>query len=298
MTDTDYKPPEKKRELVIVTGLSGAGKSTALRCLDDQGYFCLDNLPPPLIKAFIDLYETRDQAVQGLAVCCDIRAGQHLSSLRENIDELRKLGFEVKVIFLDCSEEILIRRYQTERRTHPLAQLGFTLEKALELEYDRFKVIRDLATVTIDTTSLKPSQLRDRILSYLAGSDSLSVLSFTVMSFGYKYGAPIDCDYIFDVRFLPNPFYIEQLRSKTGLDQDVYDFVFADPKAKEFTKTVFELLSLTMDGFTKLHKYRITVGIGCTGGKHRSVAVASALKELLKHAGHSTLIVNRDIDKD
>jgi UPF0042 nucleotide-binding protein len=280
--------------LVILTGMSGAGKSTALRCFEDLGYFCIDNLPPGLISTFLKLYDQTPHSAPGVAVVSDIRSGELFEDFAGTIAQLRAEGVEYELILIDCDEDELIRRYKTTRRTPPLGG-QLRLEDALAAERKRLAPVKELATLRIDTSQLSPEQLRQRVLGIFSGDGDGGGLSVTLLSFGFKHGAPADADFVIDARWLPNPFYVDGLRELTGNDEEVFDFVMRDPSAAQFTDKVAEALLLAFERYPEVAKYSALVAVGCTGGHHRSVSLVNYLESLLRKAGVRVAIQHRDI---
>lgn len=288
--------PPQERRLVILTGMSGAGKSTALKTFEDLGYYCLDNLPPTLIGTFIDLYEQAVTEAGGIAVVCDIRSGTLFARLPEEVALLTEMGRKPEIVFLDCEDDHLVSRCREGRRVHPLG-IGLRIEEAVRLEREQLGPIKDLATHIIDTTDLTVQQLRARVLGLYGGEISMGRLSVTVLSFGFKFGIPADADFLFDTRFLPNPFYVEDLRPLSGNDQPVVDFVMSNHHAQRLTGHIVNLLSEALPLYVEVHKLYSVVAIGCTGGRHRSVAIANAVTEQLRQQGMRCVVQHRDLDR-
>jgi UPF0042 nucleotide-binding protein len=284
----------KGTPLVIITGMSGAGKSTALRCFEDLGYFCVDNLPPALIGTFYRLSSRGGEHDKGITVGCDVRSGALFGDFDEALAKMRDDGLSVRVIFLDCGDDELISRFQESRRAHPLSNLpaeGVAKERVL------MAPIKSAADEVIDTSELSAAQLRDEIFALFAGGGAMSVTTVTLVSFGYRFGIPTDCDFVFDVRFLPNPFYESELQDLTGTDKRVFDYVMSDPKAAKFADGVYDLISVALPGFAELKKLNLAAAFGCTGGQHRSVAMAEYLRGKFTAAGVRALVVHRDTGK-
>jgi UPF0042 nucleotide-binding protein len=280
--------------LVILTGMSGAGKSTALRTFEDLGYYCIDNLPPTLIETFLQLYSQAAGSQRGITIVCDVRSGELFSHLREAIGLLADKGHNPEVIFFDCADDVLISRYSEARRNPPLG-LGMRLEEAVRMERELLEPLRDVATVSIDTSDLSAKLLRERILGLygtLEGDDKVSV---TVLSFGFKYGLPTDADFVFDTRFLPNPFYVESLRPQTGNDAAVARYVMEQPLALDYLAQIHRLLQFALPHYTDVHKHYAVVALGCTGGRHRSVALANELTRRMQDDGLRCIVQHRDI---
>jgi RNase adapter protein RapZ len=282
--------------LVILTGMSGAGKSTALRTFEDLGYYCLDNLPPTLIEPFIQLYRQAVPHSGGVAVVCDVRSGSMFAHFRDAIRMLTEKGHGPEIIFFDCEDDRLVARFTEARRSHPLG-LALRIEDAVHLEREQITPLKELASQVIDTTDLSVQQLRQRILGLYTAGELQSRLSVTVLSFGFKFGLPADADFLFDTRFLPNPFYVEDLREHTGNDPLVANYVLSSPGALEFLEHAVSLLMHVLPRYADVHKLYATIAVGCTGGKHRSVVIANELDKLIRCAGIRCLVQHRDIDR-
>ncbi|PSR27257.1 MAG: RNase adapter RapZ [Sulfobacillus thermosulfidooxidans] len=280
--------------LVIITGLSGAGRSEAMRVFEDLGYFCVDNLPPNLISKFAELLQ-KSPEVQGAALVMDIRGGVFFSELQGSLNELDASQLPYQILYLEADEETLIRRYKMSRRRHPLETQG-RLVDALRKEKEALRELRGKADVIIDTSGLTALQLRQRISDVFRLDGIQSLFQVRLVSFGFKHGLPKDADLVFDVRYLPNPYYVEELRSKTGNDEEVDQYVMRFPQAKETLDKLANLLDFLIPQFQQEGKPQVTIGIGCTGGQHRSVVFANRLKDLLTQAGHQALVEHRDLD--
>lgn len=284
-------------EFLIVTGLSGAGKSRAVDALEDIGFYCVDNIPPKLIPTFYDLCEKAGNTFSRVAVVTDIRGGDMFSSLFETLDDLKNENKPYRILFLDANDFVLINRFKETRRKHPLAEnnLG-SLEQAVKLERGILRPVREKADYIIDTSFLSPSQLKERISNLFLG-DSSQALMVHCVSFGFKYGLPTEADLVFDVRCLPNPFYIEELKHLTGLDEPVYSYVMKWEQTKGFVQRMIGLIDYTLPLYCDEGKSQLVIAIGCTGGKHRSVALAQLLYDHLLQNGHRTSVNHRDIRK-
>ena len=265
---------------VIVTGMSGGGKSTALKMLEDIGFYCVDNLPVSLLDKFAELIVQPGTEVSKVALGLDVRAGESLKSLPAVLDSLNEKNINVDVIFLEASEPALIRRYKETRRIHPLSPEG-RVEVGVEKERKLLKEIRKRATYVIDTTNLLTRELKAQIDGIFAKDKAYNNLMVTVLSFGFKYGIPVDADLVFDVRFLPNPYYIEELKNKTGLDNEIRDYVMQFDEAGVFLDKLQDMLEFLIPNYIKEGKTSLVVAIGCTGGKHRSVTLAEGIKSRL-----------------
>jgi len=285
---------KENRKLVIVTGLSGAGKTQTIRCLEDLGYFCVDNLPPGLIPKFASLLDEDDEQLRHVALVMDIRGGRFFGGLVEALDFLENKGILYDILFLDAADEILVRRYKETRRRHPMSQTGSILEGILE-ERKRLEEMRGRADKIIDTSGLIPQQLRTK-LKEIYGDNIDSRMLITLLSFGFKYGIPLDADLIIDVRFLPNPHYIEHLRPKTGIEAEVWEYVMQSPATKTFLSKFSDMLEFLLPYYVKEGKSHLVVAVGCTGGHHRSVAIARELACRLPQE-YKVDVRHRDIER-
>jgi RNase adapter protein RapZ len=283
---------------VIVTGLSGAGKTQAIRSFEDLGYFCVDNLPPTLIPKFAEACFQTDGKIDKVALVMDIRGGTFFDALFESLKYLKEQQYNYEILYLDASDEVLIKRFKESRRKHPLAPDGRVL-KGIALERNRLREVRDRADNIIDTSKLSNRELREKIDSIYGEAGQIEIeLMVTVLSFGFKYGIPVDSDLVFDVRFLPNPFYIPELKSFSGLDKPVKDYVLQHNETKQFIEKLNDMLVFLIPNYVKEGKRQLIVSIGCTGGRHRSVAIANAMYELLKDSGEKVTVEHRDINED
>lgn len=279
---------------VIITGVSGAGKSLAVNALEDIGFYCVDNMPPALIPKFAQICMQTDGKITNVAIVTDVRGGLLFNSLFDGLDELKKQGEDYKILFLDANDDVLIRRYKETRRIHPLSQNGATISEALRLERDILKPARERADYIIDTTKLTPAQLKERISVLFLGNDERSLI-VNCMSFGFKFGLPSEADLVFDVRCLPNPFYVEELKHLTGLDAPVRRYVMEAPQTKGFVVRMFDMIDYLYPLYCKEGKSQLVVAIGCTGGHHRSVSLADELYRHLLEKGIRTSVSHRDI---
>lgn len=283
-------------KLVIVTGISGGGKSTVLKILEDYGYFCVDNLIPALLIPFIKLISSQFSMI---AVVVDTRGGSFFTELNKELDLLKKQELTYKVIFLDASDESLIKRYSETRRRHPLLSEESALLDSVQMERSMLEEIKNNADEIIDTSNLTIGQLKGVVSNNLIDKKlSSSSMRISIMSFGYKYGLPIDADLVFDVRFLPNPHYIAELKAKTGLDQDVRDYVFNKDVTQNFLNKFLDFVTYLVPHYKEEGKSILTVAIGCTGGRHRSVAIASKLAQELTEKGYYVMERHRDISRN
>jgi len=283
---------------VIVTGLSGAGKTQAIRNLEDLGFFCVDNLPPTLIPKFAEACYQTDGKIDKIALVIDIRGGQFFDDIFESLNYLQKQGYKYEILFLDASDEVLIKRFKESRRKHPLAPDGRILNGIL-MERNRLREIKDRSDNIIDTSKLATRELREEITRIYSEEGQMETqLIITVLSFGFKYGIPVDSDLVFDVRFLPNPFYISELKKHSGRDKIVVDYIMNFKETVEFIDKLEDMLEFLIPNYLKEGKRQLIVSIGCTGGRHRSVTIANTIYNRLKDNGHRVNIDHRDIEED
>ncbi len=285
-------------KFMIVTGMSGAGKSTALKMLEDIGYFCVDNLPIALIEKFVELAEVSDSELQKVAVGIDIRSGQLLGDLKGVLDRQRKAGKQIGILYLDCEDEVLVKRYKETRRAHPLAGVE-RVERGIQEERRRLAFLKKKADYIIDTSNMLTRELKAELEKIFVQNQDYKNLFITILSFGFKYGIPTDSDLVFDVRFLPNPYYVEGLRKKTGNDKEVQDYVMQYKEAGQFLDKLEDMVRFLIPNYIAEGKAQLVISVGCTGGKHRSVTLANALFERLRHEqSFGIKIEHRDIGKD
>ncbi len=284
-------------EFVILSGLSGAGKSQALDSFEDAGYFCVDNLPPELVPTLVDLFRREGSKVDRVAIVSDVRGGVYFEQTEHLLDELRERGVDYTLIFLEASNEALVRRFKESRRRHPLAGGGSVIEDIRE-ERRRLAGLRERAHVVIDTSTLNIHQLKAQLNADVIRHGRRSTIVFAIVSFGYKYGIPIDADLLFDVRFLPNPHYDLRLRPLTGLDDAVKDYVLASSGTAEYLERLYALLDFLFPRYAAEGKAHLTIGVGCTGGRHRSVTIAEAIAERYQKQGYYTVTRHRDVTRD
>jgi UPF0042 nucleotide-binding protein len=296
MTVPPSSPPSPPLELAVITGLSGAGRSTAAKCLEDLGWFVVDNLPPSLIAAVVDLAGRSNGSVDRVAVVVDVRSRGFSSDLQESLDAVDRTGLQPRVLFLEASDEALVRRFDGVRRPHPLQGDG-RLVDGISRERDLLRDVRGAADLVIDTGVLNVHELRAKIADAFEGP-AAAVLHMTVVSFGYKYGIPVDADIIADCRLIPNPHWVPELRPLTGLDAPVRDYVFAQDGAMEFVDAYASLLQRYEKGYVAEGKHYATVAVGCTGGKHRSVAISAELASRLLDDGVDVTLVHRDLGRE
>lgn len=284
---------------VIVTGMSGAGKSTALKMLEDMEYFCVDNLPVPLIEKFIQLIRDGGPGeIERVAVGIDVRSGKSLDELESVLENIKYPGTKVEILFLDADDRALVKRYKETRRSHPLAGSG-RVDEGIRRERERLKDLKQYADYILDTSKLLTRELKEELEKIFVDNRNFKNLMVTVLSFGFKYGIPQDADLVFDVRFLPNPYYIEQLRPLSGNDQPVRDYVMGFDLANEFSDKLEDMIRFLIPNYIAEGKTQLVIGVGCTGGKHRSVTLANELyRRLEKSEEYGLRIEHRDIEKD
>ena len=284
----------ERPHIIVVTGLSGAGRSTALRVLEDAGFFCVDNLPPGLAPALIDLVE-REGKLERIGLGIDVRTGAFLSGAEETLSELEALGHRVQVIFLDCADDVLVRRFSETRRPHALSRTG-DLHGAISRERERLAGLRARADAVIDTTEFSVHDLRHRLIDYIGRDSDRPSMVVRLLSFGFKYAIPVDADLVFDLRFLPNPHFVDALRPKTGMDPEVSAYVMSSPETQKLLGHLRPLLDYVLPQYAREGKAYLTVAVGCTGGRHRSVAMA---EELGRQFGslHEVVVSHRDAQR-
>jgi RNase adapter protein RapZ len=297
---TTARPATKSSidDFVVITGFSGAGKSQAMACFEDAGYFCVDNLPPEMIASLAELFAHEGSKVERAAVVCDVRGGTYFEGLAEVLEELEARGTPHRLLFLEASEDVLLDRYKETRRRHPLAE-GGQVSSAIEQERMLLEPLKERADVAIDTSDLSASRLRKVVADKMLPHDGmLGKMAVTFMTYGFKHGTPRDADLLFDVRFLPNPHYEDKLRDLTGLDEPVREYVQNSDGLNDFYDRLIPLLDYLLPSYVREGKAHLTVGVGCTGGRHRSVVIAEHLAEV--YAGRDEYmvdVVHRDVDK-
>ena len=283
---------------VIVTGMSGAGKSTALKMLEDMGYFCVDNLPIPLLPGFVQMLQNTDTEMKKVALGLDVRSGQDLSGLKENLEAMDRDRIGYEILFLDANDAVLVKRYKETRRQHPLSGSG-RVDTGIAKEREKILFLKMKATYILDTSKMLTRELRIELEKIFVDGQSFCNLYITVMSFGFKYGIPQDADLVFDVRFLPDPYYIDTLREKTGNEAEVQDYVMQNDKGRIFLDKLKDMMEFLIPNYILEGKNQLVIAIGCTGGKHRSVTLANALYQLLdQEESYGVRIEHRDIGKD
>lgn len=291
------KEVKYRMRFVIVTGMSGSGKRTAMKMLEDIGFYCVDNLPVALIEKFVELITTPTSEVNKVALGLDVRADQSFGGVRSILEQLKSNGYLFEILFLEAGDDVLLKRYKETRRLHPLSPEGRVQEGILR-EREILKEIREKADYIIDTSHLLTRELKEEIDDIFIRNKEYNSLIVTILSFGFKKGIPADADLVFDVRFLPNPFYIDELKYKTGNDKEVQDYVMAFAEAGVFLQKLMDMLDFLIPNYVKEGKHQLVIGIGCTGGKHRSVTLANALYAGMKdHGTYGVKLYHRDIDK-
>lgn len=290
--------PEGDRELVVISGPSGSGKTLALRTFEDGGYFCVDNLPVTLIPVFADLCAAARQDIKRAALVVDVREGTLLRDFPEIYRRLKaEPGRRVRLIFFECDDETLIRRFSETRRPHPLAP-GGNLEEGIRRERQMLAPLRDLADLILDSSGFNVHQMRRYLLEHVAPQPGGQAMSITILSFGYKHGVPLESDLLFDTRFLPNPFFVEGLRARTGRDPEVVAYLESSPEYVEFRRRLLDLLAFLIPQYLREGKSYLTTSIGCTGGRHRSVALSEAVAADLRARGYAVTAAHRDLEKE
>jgi UPF0042 nucleotide-binding protein len=284
----------KNLEFTIITGLSGAGRSEAIKCFEDMGYFCIDNFPPSLIIDMIELRSSAESKVDKIAVVSDVRGGEFFDTLAETLNELSKRKISYQILFLEASDEVLVKRFKETRRKHPLSLEGGVVD-GIKKERHLMETLRGQADMIIDTSDLESFELRDKIRSSFLGKKKQKGILITVISFGYKYGIPLDADLVMDVRFLPNPHYVEELKPLSGLDEKVRNFIMKLTEAKMFLKKFTGLLAFLLPHYIPEGKTHFVVALGCTGGMHRSVVLAEEINKFLIEKGYNAVVKHREL---
>ncbi len=281
-------------KIVIITGMSGAGKSQAVKCMEDLGYYCVDNLPPILISKFVELCRQSQGDIEKVALVIDIRGGLFFQDLFAGLDNLAESGHEYEILFLDANDESLIKRFKETRRKHPISINGKGIGEGISEERKRLEKLKKMATNIIDTSKLTPGQLKEELRNIYLEGDSTTNLIIYITSFGFKHGIPLDSDLVFDVRFLPNPYYIDELRDFTGRDKRIRDFVMASPISVEFSERLYNLIDFLIPHYIKEGKNQLVISIGCTGGRHRSITISHVLYNRLREEGYRVISNHRD----
>lgn len=284
-------------KMIIVTGMSGAGKSTALNVLEDEGFYCVDNMPISLIMKFAEIASKGEGGYENIALGVDVRNGEGFKELDRVLDELDENNYNYTILYLDASDEVLVKRYKETRRTHPLAK-GNRIEDGIKIERETLSFLRRRASIIIDTSNMLTREFKAEMEKIFIHNKKFNNLFVTVLSFGFKYGIPSDADLVFDVRFLPNPYYIQELRPLTGNDKEIQDYVLSAKESKEFLVKMKDMLRFLLPNYVKEGKNNLVIAIGCTGGKHRSVTLANEIYKLIWELDYGCKIEHRDIEKD
>lgn len=284
-------------EFLIITGLSGAGKSRAADVLEDLDYYCVDNMPVALMPRFAELCMATKGRYERVALVTDVREKDGFDELLKTLDQLNEMDCNCRILYMDADEATLVKRYKESRRRHPLQSRGMSVEEAIAREQTLLAPVRERADFIVNSSSLTLGMLQNRLFSLFAGAGRKREIDVTVMSFGYKHGLPMDADLVFDARFLPNPYYVDDLRPLCGLDRPVFEFVFGYQQTRTFMQKLEELIDFLLPLYIEEGKLALTVAIGCTGGRHRSVAIASALNDYLTAKGVNSVNINRDAEK-
>lgn len=280
---------------VVVTGMSGGGKSTALKMLEDAGFYCVDNLPASLIEKFVELIATPGSEITKVALGLDVRAGESFKEVTSILQKEKEAGYDFEILFMDASDNALVKRYKETRRVHPLAS-GGRVEEGIRRERDLLSGIKTQADYVIDSSNLLTRELKEELDRIFIKNEEYNSLMITLLSFGFKYGIPADADLVFDVRFLPNPFYIDELKQKTGNDKEVRDYVMQFEESRTFLDKLTDMLQFLIPNYVKEGKYQLVVAIGCTGGQHRSVTLANELYDRMKdQGGYGIKLFHREV---
>lgn len=283
-------------KLIILSGISGSGKTTAVKALEDDGFYCIDNLPVRLFKPFIELFEKNGEQHKGIVLVADIRGIEFLKGYEVTVKKLKKAGHQIDFIFIDATDDVLIRRYSETRRKHPALNVS-SIQEGIRIERELLAPLRLISNSVIDTSELSVHQLKELIIRVVNGEKSETPFTINIQSFGFRYGIPLESNIVMDVRFLPNPFFISELKDKNGLDNDVREYVLSSVKTAEFLEHFFPLINFLIPQYQKEGKAYLTISIGCTGGKHRSVAIADATAIMLEEKFKNVRAIHRDIDK-
>ena len=282
-------------EFLIITGLSGGGKSQAADIIEDLAFYCVDNMPAALIPRFAELCAAATGRYEKVALVTDMREKNGVNEIFAALSTLKEMGFDYKILFMEADNPVIIKRYKESRRPHPLMRKGDSIADAIGREKEIMQPVREASDYIINTSHLTLGQLQNELYTLFSGDPKERPITVNVMSFGFKHGIPMDADLVFDVRFLPNPYYIESMRPQCGLDEEVREYVFSFPQTRQFMDKLTDLIKFLLPQYIEEGKYSLTIGIGCTGGQHRSVAIAAALGEALDEAGLNTACIHRDL---
>lgn len=280
-------------KFVIVTGLSGSGKSDTMKALEDMGFYCVDNLPPALITKFAELCYQPNSSIEKVALGVDIRGRKFFKELHESLYYLKNQNYKYEIVYLECSDDVLLKRYKMTRRNHPLSN-NIQIPEGIKLERSIMEPLKEISDCIIDTTNMKPKDLKEEIEKIYSIGESGKTLTISVVSFGFKHGIPADCDLMFDVRFLPNPYYIEDLRPKTGDDKEVRDYVMNSEISIKFYNKLNDMINFLVPQYIQEGKHHLVIGIGCTGGRHRSVTISNMIYDDLNNKGYRVVKKHRD----
>lgn len=280
-------------KFIIVTGLSGSGKSETMRALEDMGFYCVDNLPPTLIPKFAELCYQSNSTIDKVALGIDVRGRKFFKALHESLNTLRKDKYPFEILYLDCADDVLLKRYKMTRRNHPLA-INRQIPEGIKMERAILEPLKEIADCIIDTSNMKPKDLKEEISKIYANGEVNNNLTISVVSFGFKHGIPSDSDLVFDVRFLPNPYYVDELRSKTGEDQDVRDYVMNSEVSHKFYEKLLDMINFLVPQYVEEGKHHLVISIGCTGGRHRSVTISNLISDELMKQGYRVVKKHRD----
>ena len=280
-------------KFIIVTGLSGSGKSETRRALEDMGFYCVDNLTPTLIPKFAELCYQSNSTIDKVALGIDVRGRKFFKALHESLNTLRKDKYPFEILYLDCADDVLLKRYKMTRRNHPLA-INRQIPEGIKMERAILEPLKEIADCIIDTSNMKPKDLKEEISKIYANGEVNNNLTISVVSFGFKHGIPSDSDLVFDVRFLPNPYYVDELRSKTGEDQDVRDYVMNSEVSHKFYEKLLDMINFLVPQYVEEGKHHLVISIGCTGGRHRSVTISNLISDELMKQGYRVVKKHRD----
>lgn len=282
--------------VVIVTGLSGAGKTKAIRSFEDLGYYCVDNMPPFLVSKFVEMCYNSQGKLTNVALVVDARGNEFFSALLGEMEIMREKGHKFEIVFLEASDEAIVTRYKATRRKHPMAE-NLTVKEGIDRERDMLSQVKRISDYIIDTTNMRDEHLNQNIKSLFSKGIKGEKMVINIVSFGFKYGLPLDCDLVFDVRFLSNPYYVAELREKTGLRPSVREFVMTNERTQEFNRRLIDFVTYLVPRYVEEGKGNLVIGIGCTGGKHRSVVIAENLRKALSEGDNNCVVNHRDIEK-